>query len=484
MQILAREREQQVLQELLESGKPEFLAVYGRRRVGKTYLVKNFCEDKGVFFHITGVAGESTLRQLWNFNEVYVSVFNNGEAIKAPSSWQEALHRLADVVKAHPTRGRVILFLDELPWLSTHKSGFAQAMTYLWNRYLESDPRVLLIVCGSAASWMLNNVIDSRGGLYNRLTRKLRLAPLDLHDTESYLGQKGVRLPRRQIIELYMALGGIPAYLDLVRPGNSSAQAISSICFDHQSSLYGEHDRLFRSLFRKSERHTRVIRVLLKHRSGILPRDLFRQAGIESGSVRTRVQQELIESGFIAEMPGFKAHRKGALVRLIDEHTIFHHSWHKQLSSARTAVDPSQWARLANSRSWRSWAGFAFEGLCLSHVYQLTRALGVSGVEHSCSAWRQRGGAAGKGAQIDLVIDRADNCINLCEMKFHQEEIRLTKSDAQALEEKRRAFLDETGTKKALFVTMVTCFGVKDNPYYRQAVDNQITMDALFEKGP
>lgn len=482
MQILAREREQQILEELLTSGRPEFLAVYGRRRVGKTYLVKNYCEDRGVFFHITGVVKESTQRQLWNFNQVYVSVFNKGEGIQSPRSWQEAFHRLAQAAEACPTRGRIILFLDELPWLSTHKSGFVQALSYLWNRHLESDPRVLLIVCGSAASWMLSNVIDSRGGLYNRLTRKLRLAPLDLHDTEIYLQQKGVRLARKQIIEVYLALGGIPAYLDLVRPGQSAAQAIAAICFDHQSSLYGEYDRLFRSLFDKSELHTRVIRVLLEHKAGILQQDLFREARIASGSVRTRVKQELIESGFIAEVPGFGARKKGAVIRLIDEYTIFHQSWHRQIANARSPVDPSQWTGLANGRSWRTWAGFAFEGLCQTHQYQLANALGISGVDHTCFAWRQQAGeAADRGVQIDLVIDRADNCINLCEIKFHQGEISLSKSDVQALEHKRQVFLEQTKTEKALFITMVTCFGVKENDHYRQVVDNQITMDALFE---
>jgi len=482
MQILARAREQRVLEELLTSGRPEFLAVYGRRRVGKTYLVKNYCEDRGVFFHITGVVKESTQRQLWNFNQVYISALNKGESTPSPRTWQEAFHRLAQAVEDCPTSGRIILFLDELPWLLTHKSGFVQALSYLWNRHLESDPRVLLIVCGSAASWMLNNVIDSRGGLYNRLTRKLRLAPLDLHDTEIYLQQKGVRLSRKQIVEVYMALGGIPAYLDLVRPGHSSAQAIASICFDHQSSLYGEYDRLFRSLFDKSELHTRVIRVLLKHKSGILQQDLFTEARITSGSVRNRVKQELIESGFIAEVPGFWARKKGAMIRLIDEYTIFHQSWHRQIANAHSPVDASGWARLVNSRSWRTWAGFAFEGVCQTHLYQLAKALGISGVDHTCFAWRQHAVATGdRGVQIDLVIDRADNCINLCEIKFHQGELSLSKSDIQNLERKRQVFLEQTKTKKALFVTILTCIGVKENDSYRQVVDNQITMDALFE---
>jgi AAA+ ATPase superfamily predicted ATPase len=386
MRILAREREQQVLHELIRSGRPEFLAVYGRRRVGKTYLIKNYCEEKGVFFHITGVAGESTQRQLWSFNQVFVSVFNKNEDLPAPSSWQEAFHRLAQAVESHPIKGRLILFLDELPWLSTHKSGFVRALSYLWNRHLESDPRVLLIACGSAASWMIKNVIDSRGGLYNRLTRRLRLAPFDLHDTEIYLHQKGTRLSRKQVVEIYMALGGIPAYLDQVRPGHSSAQAISTICFDSQSSLYGEFDRLFRSLFSNSELHTRVIKILLKHKSGILQQDLFREAGIQSGSVRTRIKQDLIESGFIAEVTGFMEPKKGALIRLIDEYTLFYHSWQKQIAQARSPVDGSHWAKLVNGRSWRTWAGLAFEGICLTHSYQIASALGISGIEYTCSA--------------------------------------------------------------------------------------------------
>jgi len=478
VKILARDREKKLLGSLRGSGKAEFVAVYGRRRVGKTYLVRNFFGTERFFLHVTGTPRQSKQVQLASFLTVLQDSLGASLPDKPVTSWPEALDLLRKRLEQLPRSDRVILFFDELPWLATKKSGFVEALSYTWNRYLEADPRIVLIVCGSAASWVIDNVVNARGGLYNRITRQIRLQPLDLHDTEVYVRGKGARLDRKQIVELYMAIGGIPAYLDNVSPGRSAAQLICDICFDPASPLHGEFDRIFRSMFNNSELHTRVMRELLTRRSGMPHKELFARVGITSGSVQTRVKRELIESGFIAETQVFGARKRGALIRLVDEYTIFYLTWRDELTNSRPATDATNWRVLASSPRWRTWTGYAFEGICHNHVAQIAKALGISGIHYTHHAWRSE--ANGQQAQVDLLIDRADRCINLCEIKFHDREFVITAEYARRLQDRRDRFLDATGTRKTVFTTMLTCQGVKENSHYRSIVDNQLTADSLF----
>lgn len=480
MAILAREREKELLSEVLKSDRSEFVAIYGRRRVGKTYLVRNFFAQQRLFFHVTGTPRQSRAVQLANFLGVLEETFSGLPEEPAPSTWDGALALLRKQMARAPENERIVLFFDELPWLATKRSGFVEALSYEWNRYWEADPRVILIVCGSAASWIIDNVVDNRGGLYNRITRQIRLQPLDLHDAERFVQGKGARLSRKQVVELYMAVGGVPAYLDNVSPGKSAALLICDLCFDPHSPLYGEFDRIFRSMFSSSDQHTRVIRELLKRRSGITQKELFDRAGITSGSVQQRVKRELIESGFIAETPVYGAQRRGSLIRLTDEYTIFYLTWRDEILNARQPVDAASWRSLQQSPRWRTWTGYAFEGICHNHIGQIAKALGISGIQYSYHAWRGEG--RDRAAQVDLLVDRADNCINLCEIKFRDREFVMSREDARQLERKRDCFLEATGARKAVFTTMITCHGVRENRHYHSAVDNQLTAADLFAR--
>jgi hypothetical protein len=481
MKILARENEKKLLMEIWKSSSSEFLAVYGRRRVGKTFLIKNFFQKKGLFFHITGTPFETAKQQLWNFSHIFRDGFLKEEPYPIPTTWQEAFHQLKEAVKKEKTTGKIILFFDELPWLVTKKSGFVEALSYLWNRYLESDPRIILIVCGSAASWMISNIVDSRGGLYNRITRRLSLQPFNLCETEIYLKGKNVRLGKKQIVEIYMAIGGVAAYLDMAKPGKSSSQIISEICFNPQSPLYGEFDRLFKSLFSKSEIHTKIIRTLLTKRSGMDRSELFAKAGVQSGSVQNRIKKELIESGFIAETSQFGKRKQGALLRLSDEYSAFYLKWNEEIKNSRLGVNPNYWMMLHNSTRFKSWAGYAFENVCLNHIHQIAKSLGFSGIIYSFSSWSYKSKVRNeKGVQIDLLIDRSDNCINLCEIKFQNGKFSVSKEYAEKLLYKKEKFMEITNTRKTVFTTLITSFGAKENPRYLQAVNNQLSMNDLF----
>ncbi|MFC1586215.1 hypothetical protein ACFL5V_11775 [Fibrobacterota bacterium] len=309
----------------------------------------------------------------------------------------------------------------------------------------------------------------------------IRLLPFSLHETEQYLEGKGVQLSRAGIAELYLALGGVAAYLDMVRPGMSTAQIIGDRIFNPDSLLYGEFDRLFKSLFAKSDLHVRVIKTLMRKREGMNREALFREAGIESGSVRNRVKKELIESGFMAETPLFGSRKKGSFLRLVDEYSIFYLKWQREMRNSRVPPRPDLWLMLQNSASWKSWSGYAFESLCHNHIHQIASALGISGIIHSWSSWRyvpQRGKE--DGVQIDMVIDRSDNCINLCELKFHSGPFTVTKAYAAKLLYKKEKFIEVTGTKKTVFLTLITGSGAKENMHFHHAVNNQLRLEDLF----
>ena len=463
MEIYSRKPEQQQLSEILKRDRATFLAIYGRRRIGKTYLIRNFFIDKGTFFHITGVNNEKLFHQLHHFAQETQSTFGSGDDQQHPNSWDEAFERLQTGIQNCTEQGRIIIFLDELPWLATHKSGFIQALTYYWNRHWENDHRIILSICGSAASWMIKNVIDNKGGLYGRLTHQIKLMPFNLRETQEYLQCRGVILDHRQVAELYMATGGVAKYLDLVVPGKSSAQVIQQLFFSKEAqSLSHEYDRLFQSLFKDSNHHHRVVQLLVKKSSGLSRTELNELAKLKSVSVQQRVLKELIESGFISEMQPFGAKKKGSIYRLSDEFSLFSLRWKNEMNDPSIVSQSNYWLSLHRTPAWRAWAGFAFERLCFNHIPEILKSLGINGMHCKVSGWRFRPepDSGEKGAQIDLVIDRPDHCIHLCEIKFSEEPYRITSSYADELQHKVRCFREQTKTRKTLFLTLMTSCGV------------------------
>jgi len=471
--IVGRVEEKEVLERLLLSKEPEFLAIYGRRRVGKTFLVKEFFETRCPLFELTGDRDATLAEQLQNFAFAYRTTFP-GEPPPKVSSWREAFHVLAATIDRVYGNRRVVLFMDELPWLASHKSNFLNALDHLWNSW-GNRRNLVLIVCGSAASWMIGRLLNSTGGLYNRVTGKIRLMPFSLAETEAYLRSRSVNLGRKDVLELYMCLGGIPHYLRDVRRGESVAQAVDRMCFSRDGLLRDELDRVFASLFHRHERHVAVIRALATKRRAVTRQELLDTMGEASGGGMTGILQELEQSAFISCEPYFGHATRDSLYRLVDEHSLFHLKWIEPMKGEGSGY----WTRQRNSVSWRVWAGLAFESLCLKHVAQIKNALGIAGVSTVRSGWHVR--TPTEGAQIDLVIDRADNCINLCELKYVDREFTVTKGYAENLRRKFRLFRNSTRTRKTPFLTMVTTYGCTRNPYYEELIDAEVTMDALFQ---
>lgn len=454
-QIIARYQELSDLKKLYNSGKSEFLAIYGRRRVGKTFLIREYFRDKGVFFHVTGVKDAPVRKQIRNFIDELKRVFGYAPKTK-PKDWQEAFTLLREAVDSLSGSQRIILFFDELPWLATHRSGFLQDLDHFWNRYMSDNNRVILIVCGSAAAWMMRKVIKHKGGLHGRLTFTMRLMPFDLFETEQFLRSQNIGLDRRQIIDLYMAIGGIPKYLTYVERGLSSLQIINKICFG--GPLTNEFEELYSSLFEHHKHHVAVIRALARSNQGLTKTEIANIAGMTPGGGMNVIIEDLEQSGFIMLVPNLDKVKKNFRYRLLDEYSLFYLKWIERAKTANIGgIDANFWLNMGSSSESRTWAGYAFEGICMKHIASIKEALGITGVLTSTSGWTYRPvkGSSEKGIQIDLLIDRADNCMNLCEIKYSNNIFVISKSYDKELRQRKAIFVEKTGTKKSIFLPLL-----------------------------
>lgn len=478
--VIGRKDEQEKFSKALASAESEFIAVYGRRRVGKTFLIREFFSES-LCFELTGMQGVSFQDQLVNFAGALAKAKGLSETLQPPATWQEAfvqLERHIESLRA-PAKGRKhVIFLDELPWLDTARSKFCPALEHFWNSWASKRRDLLLVTCGSAASWMVKNLVEAKGGLHNRVTRKIRLLPFTLGETRAFLRSRGVELTDYKTIELYMALGGVPHYLKMAEPGLSAAQIIDRTCFHPQGELRTEFENLYASLFDKPAEHLALVKALAKKPGGFTRTELLAAAGLPSGGTATVRLGELAESGFIQMTIPFGKREKDAVIRLADEFSLFHHAWIAPLG--KKSADDGHWLKQRGTPKWRAWSGYAFEGVCLKHAPRIKNALGIGGVQTNESPWRHAGSDAAPGTQIDLLIDRADGTINLCEMKFSEAPFTIDKSYAAELRQKRDTFHRITGTRKNLFLTMITTFGIADNAYAKELVGNSVLADELF----
>lgn len=473
--IIGRYQELKILEDIYVSNDAELLAIYGRRRVGKTYLISEFFKDKGIYFELTGTKDAKMHEQLINFAAELSRVFHQGLRFPSPANWTEALNQLRNEIERVGNNKTIILFFDELPWLASRRSGFLQALEHFWNRYMSRNKNVIVIICGSAASWMIDNVIHNKGGLHGRVTKRIRLLPFSLSETEGFLKAQNIDLDRKQLIELYMAIGGVAQYLKYIERGKSATQTINDLCFIPNGPLFDEFDILYRSLFDNYESHVNIIKALSKTRSGLTKDELLDKVGLKSGGTSSKIIDELVKSGFVAYIPVFGKKKTGGKYRLIDEYSLFYLNWIAGVSkTVLEGKDKDYWIKKQNTKAWTAWSGYSFESICLKHIAEIKAALGLSGISTEESGWSEG------GAQIDLVIDRADRSVNLCEMKYYNSEFAIDKEYAKKLENKKRIFREKTGTKKTLFTTMVTTHGTKKNKHYNSVVDNQLTMDDLF----
>ena len=471
-EIIGRYEEQQTIQKLHTSNRSEFLALYGRRRVGKTFLVREYFQNRFAFY-LTGIANANTDQQLLNFDLQLQRL--TGSELQRSSNWIEAFYKLRTYLSQQNPAEKQVLFFDELPWLDTNGSDFIQGLEHFWNNWADGQKNIFLIVCGSAASWMINNLINTAGGLHNRLTHQMKIMPFTLKETADFLQSKGCQFTQQQVILLYMTMGGIPYYLEQVPTEKSAAQAIQHLFFDQNAKLHSEFNQLYRALFRKHETYEKVVEILSGKSLGFTRTELVQKGQLQSGGTLTKILFELEESGFITSYPSLDNKAKNTVYRLSDFYTAFFFKFLKNYK----ASDDSYWLNIQNQPTFNAWKGLAFEQVCLSHVPQIKKALGISGVHSKQSAWI--GEANDQKAQVDLLIDRQDQVINLCECKFSNDDFTIDKDYAAQLRRKMEVFKTATKTKKVVWLTFITTYGLQTNAYSNELVQKSITSDALFE---
>jgi AAA+ ATPase superfamily predicted ATPase len=467
--IIGRIKEKKRLLALYKSGKPEFIAVYGRRRVGKTFLIRQMFENEFTF-DLAGLANANTEKQLLNFNLSIVHAYN--QSFELANNWLVAFEQLRKVVEQSQKK-RKIIFIDEIPWLDTPHSGFLTALEHFWNGWACSQNDLMLIVCGSATSWIINKLINNHGGLHNRLTATIHLQPFTLSETETFLKAQGIEYTRYQIAECYMIMGGIPYYLSKMDKGLSLAQNIDNMFFTGDAELKNEFKNLYASLFRDASDYIKVVEALSKKTKGLTRNEILVATKLQSGGTFSETLKNLESCGFIRRYSMPQKRKREVLYQLLDAYTLF---YYKFLENPENN-DEQFWTNATNSPQHNAWAGYAFEILALLHTNEIKRALGISGVQTSIFAWRSDSSLP--AAQIDLVIDRKDGIIDLCEMKYTNTEFAITERYEENLRNKIAAFRTETKTRKAVHLLMLTTFGVQKNKYFG-IVQKEIVLGDLF----
>lgn len=473
--LTGRTAEIAILKEAWASEESEMISVIGRRRVGKTYLIRQVY-GKYLDFEISGIQNAQSNEQLRNFFQRLKEFFPGTAVTQPPKDWLDAFFMLTEHLEKKNKKEKMVVFFDEVPWMATHKSGFLRGLSYFWNSWAVRK-HMVVVLCGSAASWMIQKVLRNKGGLHNRVTRRIRLKPFTLAETKTYLASRSVFPDHYQLIQLYMVMGGIPHYLKEVKNGLSAAQNISRICFEEDGLLRDEFLSLYPSLFQHADYHVSIIRALAARPNGLNRNELLKSAKLPNGGRVTQVLSELYESGFIGDYPSFGKKRKDKIYRLTDEYSLFYLRFIEN-----NTLNQDSWMTLSQTQAYKIWCGYAYENICLKHVLQIKKALGISGVYTSVSSFYHKGTAEEAGAQIDLVIDRNDHIINLVETKFHNVLFTITKDYAYRLREKIRIFQETTQTQKQVFLTMITTFGLKHNQHSVGLVHTDLKMDMLFEE--
>ena len=472
--MIGRLKEIRILRSAHESEQSEFVALYGRRRVGKTFLVTEFFNGRFSFHH-AGIEGATKRETLSSFRE---AMKRQGHP-KCPrlTTWVRAFAELETLLEDRP-EPRKVVFLDELPWYDTPKSGFLRAFESFWNGWASVRRDIVLVICGSATTWIIDKVVRNRGGLHNRVTRQLPIAPFTLKECEEFAAYKHLDFDRRQIAECYMALGGVAYYWSLLQEGLSAAQNFDRMFFGVADEMRNEYERVFASLFRRPTRHMAIVEMLGMRKSGLTRDEIVSGLSEGSGGEVTRSLEELCQCGFVRRYNSIGRAKKGAIYQLIDNYVLFYFRFLRD----RRGTDEHFWSLSYATPAVNNWRGLAFERLCLWHIPQIRAALGISGIVTDVYSWRGKKTEDGdKPMQIDMLLDRSDNMIDLCEIKFSNGEYEIDAEENRRLMERVETFRSQTGTRKGIRTVLISAFGLKRGKYAGN-IQSVVTLGDLFKE--
>ena len=473
--LIGRSKQQEELRALVESRESQFCAIYGRRRIGKTYLVRETFNYHFTFQH-TGLADQPLKKQLSSFRDSLISAGAPKQPI--PKNWSEAFTALQTFLQNSEEKKKII-FIDELSWIDTPKSGFVSALEHFWNAWATArkEQDIVLIVCGSSTSWITNKIINNHGGLHNRLTCTIHLEPFTLSECEKFAKTAQLGFSRTDIANAYMIFGGVPFYWSLLKRTESLPQNIDRLFFDKDAKLKYEYREMFASLFKDPSLHLKVLEELCKKKAGLTREQLTQSPGLKNDGTLTKILEELEQCGFIQRYHKIGQEKKGALFQIIDNFVLFHFKF----LTRNKNIDKQFWSKSLNTALLNTWYGLAFERLCLQHIDQIKSALGISGILTNTASWFSKASDRNDGAQIDLVIDRNDGIIDICEMKYCRDKYSLDKKSYENLKNKRGVFESSTKTRKAVQIVLISSFGAQHNAYYNELIHQEITLDELFK---
>ncbi len=470
--LIGREEEIKKLLGTLSSDSSEFIVVYGRRRVGKTYMIREAFDGDFAFYH-TGIANVGRVEQLARFVK---SLQKHGFFFKTPpKNWYDAFDLLEVGLEALPS-GKKVVFIDELPWMDSQRANLISALETFWNGWASARKDIVLIVCGSATSWMTDKIINDKGGLHNRLTHRIKLEPFTLAECEKFAQSRGLVATRRQLLEYYMVMGGIPYYWNYLQKDKSPAQNINAIFFAVNGELRDEYKHLYASLFKKPQRHIAIVSALGRKKVGMTREELLKATKSSDNGAFSKALSELVECGFVRRyrMPGKTSH--DAIFQLIDNFTLFHYRFLADLDES----EECSWEAMQNLPAVNAWRGLSFERVCMTHIEQIKRKLGISGIITRQYAWRSRSDNEEEGVQIDLLIERSDDAVNICEMKYSQDKYIISKEEHRKMLLRRSRFIAEHSLRGTAYLTFVTTCGVEHNAYWND-IQSEVTLDDLFQ---
>ena len=472
MSLIGRKEEIRDLERYMESHKAEFIAIYGRRRVGKTFLVDTFFNYSYAFF-TTGIIGGKRKEEMTAF---YQSLKKAGFTGRKPKTWMDAFNVLTEVLETKKQEGkRRVIFLDELPCLATPSSGFVKALDWFWNSWASKQPDIFMVVCGSATSWIVKNIINNKGGLHNRITHEMHLDPFTLAETSTYLEAEGFVWDEISIVQTYMTRGGIPYYLSLLKPDLSISQNIDKLFFAPNAELKLEYNRLYKSLFKTPEKYMAIIDLLAANsKYGMTRKEISAALGKESSGHLSERLQDLVNCDFIRlyNVKNKKISSSNGIYQLIDFYSIFYHEFGKI-----NTTDRAYWTKLIKSHKQSTWWGLAYERVCMAHIPQILSSLGVEAVHTEYYSWRSKKNEndgevedgkkdGNRGAQVDLIIERDDRIINLCEIKYSSfEEYELDAEERLKIANRIARFKKDTKTNYGVIPTLITTFGLRKNKH-------------------
>lgn len=475
-EIIGRKSEQEEFERLYNSGRPEFVAVYGRRRVGKTFLIREHFSGRLSFYHTAispadfqGNKTELKKEQLRAFCSSIQQYGGDWDAY--PQDWFDAFACLKSLLEKHDGNARQVVFIDELPWMDTYKSGFVSALEHFWNGWGASRTNLMLIVCGSAASWMNDNIINNTGGLYGRLTYEMHLHPFNLGECELFYQSRGISMDRYDQLQSYMVFGGIPYYLDYLKPGNSLSENIDNLFFSKEARLKKEFERLYGSLFSNSEKYIEIVRLLSTKRNGFTRKEIAEKTQIAYNGLLTKMLKSLENSDFVSSYTFFGGSARDVYYKLTDMFSLFYLNFIDKNKNARDGF----WTKNIRTPELNTWRGLAFEDVCLIHQSQIKKALGFGAVDAVAAPWRSKN----NNAQVDLLFDRSDRVVNLCEMKFVTDDFSINKDYDLELRRKVERFIEDTNCKKSVHLSLVTTYGL-DRNMYSGRFQSVVTMDDMF----